>query len=209
MPEKRRRQSAENARDEIAKVATELFIRHGFKGTSYDMIAKRVGVTTTNIHYHFGSKSALITEVLGVYVESTIESHRRIWDDEGAKLIEKIEAVREFNRSRFRVFNKGGLGGRPWSLIGRMRLEAEALPKEANDSLVRFANELAIMVAGAVAMAVQRGELVALAPQEEISQLLIGIVYSSALFTQMTGGFDGLENMYSALWVVISNSYAA
>lgn len=209
MADKRRRQSAENARDQIAKVASELFIRNGFKGTSYDMIAKRVGVTTTNIHYHFGSKSALISEVLGAYVENTIDSHFRIWSDENTKLIEKIEAVREFNRSRFKAFNKGSVGGRPWSLIARMRLEADALPEEANKSLVRFADELATMVAGAVAMAVKKGELVPSAPQEEISQLLIGIVYGSALFTQMTGDFDGLENMYSAFWVVISKSYAA
>lgn len=209
MADKRKRRSADNARDLIAKVATELFIRHGFKGTSYDMIAKKVGVTTTNIHYHFGSKGALITEVLDSYVKSTIDTHSSIWSAENAKLIDKIEAVREFNRLRFRAFNKGKTGGRPWSLIGRMRLEAEALPDEANKSLVHFATELSAMVARAVAIAVQNGELISSAPQQEISQLLIGIVYGSALFTQMTGDFDGLENMYSAFWVVVSKSYAA
>ncbi|MGK8890307.1 TetR/AcrR family transcriptional regulator [Burkholderia gladioli] len=55
-------------REKIKQVATELLISRGFNGTSYGDIATRLGVTTTNIHYHFGNKQALVDEVVADYV---------------------------------------------------------------------------------------------------------------------------------------------
>ncbi len=63
-------------RDKIKKVATELLIKHGFHGMSFRDVAERCDITTTNIHYHFGSKQQLVEEIVADYVEETGARHR-------------------------------------------------------------------------------------------------------------------------------------
>jgi AcrR family transcriptional regulator len=47
----------------LIEVATNLFSRNGFKGTSIRDIAREMGMTTANIYHHFGSKEGLLHAV--------------------------------------------------------------------------------------------------------------------------------------------------
>ena len=60
-PAGRIRQKNEQA---ILNAAAEEFARHGFKGTSMNAIAQRVGLPKANLHYYFNSKLGLYVEVL-------------------------------------------------------------------------------------------------------------------------------------------------
>ena len=125
-------------RQRIKKVATDLLIRKGFRGASYGDIASALGITTTNIHYHFGPKKKLVEEVLREYVDGALARHRKIWQDPEANLSEKLDGVVTFNMERHRKFNRAGIGGRPWSLIGRLRLESDLLSPNAREALADF-----------------------------------------------------------------------
>jgi AcrR family transcriptional regulator len=46
----------------IAKVAAELFLRHGYRGTTLRAVAAGAGVDSALISYHFGSKQGLFSE---------------------------------------------------------------------------------------------------------------------------------------------------
>jgi len=54
---------------ELISVATELFARHGYEGTSVRMITDKAGANLGAITYHFGSKEALYKRVFGVVTE--------------------------------------------------------------------------------------------------------------------------------------------
>ncbi|MBV1917306.1 MAG: TetR/AcrR family transcriptional regulator [Sphingomonadaceae bacterium] len=48
----------------VMKVATDLFVRHGYAGTSLVDIARGAGVATRTLYQHFGDKEALFREVI-------------------------------------------------------------------------------------------------------------------------------------------------
>ena len=50
-------------RTRILDAAEELFMLHGFEGTSMRHLTARAGVNLAAVNYHFGSKHALIEAV--------------------------------------------------------------------------------------------------------------------------------------------------
>lgn len=194
-------------REKIKKVATELLIKHGFHGTSFRDVAERCGITTTNIHYHFGSKQQLVEEVLTDYVDETAARHRSIWLNEGLSLPEKLRGVVTYNHERYRRFNRGRTSGRPWSLIGRLRLDSDVLSPAARQSLSSFTNTVHEAVGQAFAHATATGELVADAPREDLALLVINLVNSSSVFTHDAGSFERLEQFFGAFERVMLDLY--
>lgn len=51
--------SAESSRTKIIKTCTELFLEHGFSGTSMSAIAKACKMTKASLYYHFSGKEDL------------------------------------------------------------------------------------------------------------------------------------------------------
>ena len=196
-------------RQRIKKVATDLLIRNGFRGTSYGDIAARLGITTTNIHYHFGPKKRLVEQVVQEYVAAALMRHREIWLDPGTSLPDKLRGVVAFNSERHRRFNRGGVGGRPWSLIGRLRLESDLLSPPAQAALSEFTTEVHGYVRAAVQMAQDKGELRPDSPLDDIAFLLANIVNTSATFTQDAGSIERLAAFFETVSRVVSLAYAA
>ena len=50
-------------RTRILDAAEELFMQHGFEGTSMRLITAKAGVNLAAVNYHFGSKHALVEAV--------------------------------------------------------------------------------------------------------------------------------------------------
>src|SRR5438876_3885821 len=50
-------------RTRILDAAEELFMQHGFEGTSMRLLTAKAGVNLAAVNYHFGSKDALIEAV--------------------------------------------------------------------------------------------------------------------------------------------------
>jgi AcrR family transcriptional regulator len=51
-------------REQILDAATELFARHGYRGTGILELAERVGISHVGILHHFGSKEELLRAVI-------------------------------------------------------------------------------------------------------------------------------------------------
>jgi len=199
---------SDQMRKRIKRIATSLLIKNGFRGTSYGDIAARLGITTTNIHYHFGPKKRLVEVVVHDYVEATLARHREIWLHPEWTLPEKLRGVVEFNSERHRRFNRGGIGGRPWSLIGRLRLESDLLSPSAQAALSRFTAELAGYVRIAVERAHEKGELQPDSPLDDIAFLLANIVNTSSTFTQDAGSIQRLAAFFETVSRVLTSAYA-
>ncbi|WP_343674340.1 TetR/AcrR family transcriptional regulator [Paraburkholderia heleia] len=200
--------SRSDMREKIKQVATELLISRGFNGTSFGDIATRLGVTTTNIHYHFGNKQGLVDEVVADYVAEARGRHLRIWLDQTTTLQEKLQKVVDYNFERYRRFNQSDQGAQSWSLIGRLRLESDLLSENARAILASFTSSIHEGIRLAVDTAWHNGELREDTPREDLAFLLINIVNSSSVFTQGTGGFDKLKLFFDAFSRVMLSAYA-
>lgn len=185
------------SRSAIKHLAEELLIRHGYRGMGYAEIAERLGITRANIHYHFGSKAALIDEVLADYVSATTDSLREVWADERTGLADKLKQMLVFSRQRYARFNAPGEPVRPWSLISRLRQDQELLSDAGRKRLAAFSTELRDIFAGALSRAATSGEV--RGNVEAATTLLVAIADSAAPITIAEGGFAGLEAAYAAL----------
>ena len=197
-------------RTKIKNAATELLIKHGYRGLRFGDIAARLGTTRANIHYHFGNKQKLVEEVLDDYVAHTLERFQRVWTDGETRFSDKIRGTAAFNHERYRRFNGDGEDGNPWSLIARMRLDADALSETANARLRIFGVKLHADISAAVEAAKRNGELRADAPVEEITLQLMSITnFSAGPVTQDAGGFERLEQLYLAFSRTVTQAYGS
>ena len=57
-------------KDHIIRSALPLFLEHGFKGTSIDLVVKVSGVSKPTIYNHFPDKQALILAVIESWITS-------------------------------------------------------------------------------------------------------------------------------------------
>lgn len=96
-PAGRIRQKNEEA---ILTAAEEEFARHGFKGTSMNTIAQRVGLPKANLHYYFSNKLGLYVAVLSNILElwDSTFNHLTVNDDPAVALSTYIRAKMEFSR---------------------------------------------------------------------------------------------------------------
>src|ERR1700736_2452335 len=166
-------------RDRIKALATEFLIRHGYRGVSFGHLADALGITRANIHYHFGNKLALVEELLDDYVRITSKRFTQIWMAPETSFFHKIEQTVAYNRERYTKFNTDRDGGRPWSLIARMRQDGDALGERGRTRLKAFGVELQGYLVSAIEAAKERGELVASAPVEDIALQLVAIINSA------------------------------
>jgi len=195
-------------RQSIKDVAGRLLTLHGLNGMSFRDIALELGITTTNIHYHFGNKHGLVDEVVADYVAEVEARHRAIWLAPDRTLADKLRQLVEYNWERYQKVNEGRDGGNTWSLIGRMRLESQALSDNARSSLSAFTATLHELIRTAVDDAWRRGELEEATPRQDLAFLILNIVNSSSVFTHGTGGFDRLELFFEAFSRVMLSAYA-
>ncbi len=73
-------------RTRILDAAEELFMQHGFEGTSMRQLTSRAGVNLAAVNYHFGSKDALIEAVF-----------RRRLDPMNAARIAALDRLEDFS----------------------------------------------------------------------------------------------------------------
>jgi AcrR family transcriptional regulator len=196
-----------NTRAKIKAVATKLLITHGVRGFSYAHIAKRLHITTTNVHHHVGNKQSLVEVVVREYVADASLRHKEIWTDPALSLTEKIQRFVAFNFERYKKFNVGTREGRPWSLIGRLRLDTESLSANSVRHLASFGSDLQAYIHVAVTQARESGELSKDAPINDIGLLLANMVNSTAIMTQVAGNFLVVREVFESVTRVIMSGY--
>ena len=57
-------------KDQIAEAALGLFLEHGIKGTSVDMVVKTSGVSKPTVYNHFPDKATLLLHVIQCWVDN-------------------------------------------------------------------------------------------------------------------------------------------
>jgi AcrR family transcriptional regulator len=109
-------------RTRILDAAEELFMQHGFEGTSMRQLTSRAGVNLAAVNYHFGSKDALIEAVLRRRLDpmnaARIAALEELEKESRAPAPEAI--IRAFVGPSLRMIEDGRSGGRNFiRLLGR------------------------------------------------------------------------------------------
>ena len=99
-------------REQIVEVATRLFSRRGFRGTTLDDIAAEIGFTKPAIYYWFDSKEAILFEIHDRIVRGSLERVAQIRANPGRaadqlrqSLLSHVETLLD-NRAANEVFSR-------------------------------------------------------------------------------------------------------
>lgn len=193
-------------RDQIKKAARDLFIQRGISDVSYGDIAEVVNTTRANLHYHFGTKTALVDEVFRETFESVEAQFRDIWTRPGLTLDERIQLIEQDCSDRFYQFNTDIKGHNPWSLSSRARFENHLLSEETRLGISRMSRHFEDYVAHGVKLAIGNGELRSDAPVRDIVLMIASLWYCGSPLTQYSG-LKKLLQHYAAVRHTIAAAY--
>ncbi len=73
-------------REEVARRAMQVFWRHGYDGTSTQMLVDEMGVNRFSLYAEFGNKQALYEAALALYETEVVERNIGVLDQPGADL---------------------------------------------------------------------------------------------------------------------------
>ena len=112
-------------RTRILDAAEELFMQHGFGGTSMRLLTSKAGVNLAAVNYHFGSKDALIEAVFRRRLDPMNIARIAALEDLEAKGTPDADAViRAFVGQSLRMMEDAKGGGRNFiRLLGRTYTE--------------------------------------------------------------------------------------
>src|SRR5690606_4596569 len=63
-------------REYLVKLAAERFARKGFQATTVRQIAQEAGILSGRLYHHFGSKEAIVDEVLSTFLDDVTARYR-------------------------------------------------------------------------------------------------------------------------------------
>jgi len=134
------RRPAERAREEILDAAERLLVADGPAALRVQAVASEVGVTDANVHYHFGSRDALLDAVLrraARRVRDDVAEMLEGWEPEPAAVVELAELLRSLytDRGYARITAWLALAGWRPSGSGLLRAQTEALHRRRAEQL--------------------------------------------------------------------------
>ena len=108
----------------ILDAAEELFMQHGFEGTSMRLLTARAGVNLAAVNYHFGSKDALIEAVFRRRLDPMNAGRAaeldRLEKEAGGQPLSPEAIIRAFVGASLRMIEDSKSGGRNFiRLLGR------------------------------------------------------------------------------------------
>ncbi|MGV9669120.1 TetR/AcrR family transcriptional regulator [Gordonia sp. NPDC003504] len=112
------------AREEILDASAELFVRHGYSGTSTRMIAEAVGIRQASMYHYFKNKDDILADLLEATVVPSLERARELLVGDGPAMDRLLDLAR---------YDAGQLVDSRWNL-GSLYL----LPEVADERYAEF-----------------------------------------------------------------------
>lgn len=111
-------------RTRILDAAEELFMQHGFEGTSMRLLTAKAAANLAAVNYHFGSKDALIEAVFRRRLDpmnaARIAELDRMEKEAGGRALTPAQIIGAFVGSSLRMIEDAKTGGRNFiRLLGR------------------------------------------------------------------------------------------
>ena len=111
-------------RTRILEAAEELFMQHGFEGTSMRLLTATAGANLAAVNYHFGSKDALIEAVFRRRLDpmnaGRVAELEQLEKDAAGRALPPEQIIRAFVGASLRMIEDSKHGGRNFiRLLGR------------------------------------------------------------------------------------------
>lgn len=191
----------------ILDAATDLFIRHGYKGVSFLAIAKEVGITHSHIHYYYRTKALLAEAVLDAYVISTTADFSAIWTDPDLDLLTRFVRSRDWIWRQYIRFNPQGIGGQNWGLLFRFAQDADLLTLTMRKTIRSTLRNMDAFIEAGMLSSIQRGELSADAPVQALVLQVSSLLHTSRNTTRLEGSFRRLDELLKWTFEVMHLAY--
>jgi AcrR family transcriptional regulator len=194
-------------RDRILALATELFIRHGYKGVSFLGIARELGVTHSHIHYYFRTKAVLGEAALDAYVERAKADFRDIWTSVDSDLLTRFVRSRDWIHRSYAAFNPDAVGRQNWGLLSRFADEAELMTPAARKTLRTSLEDIDSYIDIGIGHAIAAGEIAPDAPRHALVLQISSLLHASRQITRFEGSFRRLDDLLRWTFEVIHRAY--
>ena len=183
----------EDRRAQITRGAAAVLSRQGYDATSMKEIADEIGVSSGLLHYYFGTKEDLLTEVVRLQHDELIQEWRRAMAEEGAPL-ERVAAGMRRASDKFRSdpqfwhlqFDMYAIGLRTPRLRKRLRAMVRDLVQQIAEEVRRVTEEVPMPMP---------------VPPEDIALAIAGAVDGIALLATVTD--DDGQGAYRALLALV------
>jgi AcrR family transcriptional regulator len=172
MAQRLKKQQGEATRKRILEVTARRFAELGFEGISLESIAKDVGVAKSSVLWHFGSKEALLYEV----VNAAMNEWKQGQAEDPLTLTDARERI-----SRIVDVHKAFMTGRPDTLLLLLTVMFEGI--DANPELAKRFREMYEERRMSVRVSIDRGIQDGAFRQD---------VSSEQLAAFLIAGFDGM-----------------
>ena len=195
--------------ERILAVATDLFIRHGYKGVSFLAIAAALGISHSHIHYYFRTKARLAEAVLDSYVADTRADFRTIWTEETSDLLTRFVRSRDWVWHQYIRFNPGGSGSQNWGLLSGFVAEAELLTPSMRRTIRLSLEDMDALIDAGIEQAVHQGELSPATPRHALVLQISTLLHASRHIIRFEGSFQRFDDLLAWTFEVISRAYGA
>ena len=110
--------TVEERRNEILEVTCEVVIERGFAATRIADVAKRLGVSSSLIHYHFDSKEQLLAEAFAHYARKDLAEMVGTYRETATQVLNdlKNDGLIDIGRKRIIILDPEGLEARAESV---------------------------------------------------------------------------------------------
>ena len=107
--------SAETTREQLLKLAVEMFAEKGFADTSLRAIAKRAEVSPALLIHHFGTKDALVKEAISKTLGSWVAGEKAVMLDDESNQLQNWQTYMEKGATPLNFFRQVLLAGGEYS----------------------------------------------------------------------------------------------
>src|SRR3712207_4881545 len=195
-------------REQIRSVAGDLYVLRGHDGFSFADISEALGTTRANIHHHFGSKARLMEELIEQFTRDAVTRIELHWTEGDGLFSERMTAQLEDLRRFYVRFNQKPGDRNVWSPLSRLRHDLLVLGEPAAIALERANRAYDRCLREALNRAVDRQELSAATPVEDLVRVMRVLLLSCPSMTQDSGSFDEIERLFASTATMISRAWA-
>lgn len=175
-------------RADILRAATELFLAHGFAGTSMAALSRAVGIQKASLYHHFPSKEALFIACVTEGYEATVRRLEALRADASLGDADRIRATMD---ELYRI-NLDTNVGRMAPLISEV---AQDIPSVAETFHGGFITRQYGIVRGMIEDGIARGSFEEVDPLG-MQHLIFGPIITLSLSREMTASFPDRDDLY-------------
>ena len=195
-------------RQQLLGVAEDFYVLRGYNGFSFAHIAEAVQTTRANIHHHFGDKPQLMAELIEKFASNAEQRIAQHWMQTDGSFTARLDAQLNDLRVFYNRFNKAPGQRNVWSPLSRLRLDLAVLGPLASTALHRVDLAYDACLRKAVHEAIDRGELLASTPVDDVSRMLRVMLLSCTPMTQDSGDFSEIEKLFATMQRLILAAWA-